>query len=172
MAAAAALYAAHRSHGGGGNSVHGLLRGVVGVHAVAVHPARLEDRPIRLALVGPTRIDPSAQANFASAKPADVDFLFYVVKPGTCGEHAFSSTDAEFARDQQRYNVLYSTVADPLTPGDALAILRKFSRAAGDVPEAVAAFLAGASTVPDTPVTEPPSVVSASTRCRERTADP
>jgi len=40
----------------------------------------------------------------AAARPARVGYLFYVVKPGTCGEHAFSSTDAEFARDQQRYN--------------------------------------------------------------------
>jgi cell division protein YceG involved in septum cleavage len=33
-----------------------------------------------------------------------VDYLFYVVKPGTCGEHAFSETDAEFQRDVARYN--------------------------------------------------------------------
>ncbi|HEX7290161.1 MAG TPA: endolytic transglycosylase MltG, partial [Conexibacter sp.] len=30
----------------------------------------------------------------AAAHPAKVPYLFYVVKPGTCGEHAFSSTDA------------------------------------------------------------------------------
>ncbi len=40
----------------------------------------------------------------AAAKPANVDYLFYVVKPGTCGEHAFSETDAEFQRDVARYN--------------------------------------------------------------------
>ena len=40
----------------------------------------------------------------AAVRPARVGYLFYVVKPGTCGEHAFSSTDVEFARDQQRYN--------------------------------------------------------------------
>ena len=40
----------------------------------------------------------------AAARPARVDYRYYVVKPGTCGEHAFSSTDAGFARDQQRYN--------------------------------------------------------------------
>jgi UPF0755 protein len=40
----------------------------------------------------------------AAARPARVGYRFYVVKPGTCGEHAFSSTDTEFARDQQRYN--------------------------------------------------------------------
>lgn len=40
----------------------------------------------------------------AAARPADTDFLFYVVKPGTCGEHEFSTTLAEFERDAARYN--------------------------------------------------------------------
>lgn len=40
----------------------------------------------------------------AAAQPAEVDYLYYVVKPGTCGVHAFSSTDAEFQADVARYN--------------------------------------------------------------------
>ncbi|HYV15445.1 MAG TPA: endolytic transglycosylase MltG [Conexibacter sp.] len=40
----------------------------------------------------------------AAAHPAHVGYLFYVVKPGTCGRHAFSSTDAQFQRDVARYN--------------------------------------------------------------------
>jgi UPF0755 protein len=40
----------------------------------------------------------------AAAKPANTDFKYFVVKPGTCGEHAFSSNDADFARDEARYN--------------------------------------------------------------------
>lgn len=40
----------------------------------------------------------------AAARPDQVDYLYYVVKPGTCGEHAFSSTDAEFQADVARYN--------------------------------------------------------------------
>jgi uncharacterized YceG family protein len=40
----------------------------------------------------------------AAAHPAHVGYLFYVVKPGTCGQHAFSSTDAQFQRDVARYN--------------------------------------------------------------------
>ncbi len=40
----------------------------------------------------------------AAAHPARVPYLFYVVKPGTCGQHAFSSTDAQFEQDVQRYN--------------------------------------------------------------------
>jgi cell division protein YceG involved in septum cleavage len=40
----------------------------------------------------------------AAARPAQVDFLYYVVEPGTCGKHAFSTTDAEFQADVARYN--------------------------------------------------------------------
>jgi uncharacterized YceG family protein len=40
----------------------------------------------------------------AAAHPAKVDYLYYVVKPGTCGEHSFSSTNAEFEADVARYN--------------------------------------------------------------------
>lgn len=39
----------------------------------------------------------------AAAHPAKVDYLFYVVKPGTCGEHAFSSSEARFQADVARY---------------------------------------------------------------------
>jgi uncharacterized YceG family protein len=40
----------------------------------------------------------------AAAHPARVDYLYYVVKPGTCGEHSFSSTAARFEADVARYN--------------------------------------------------------------------
>jgi UPF0755 protein len=40
----------------------------------------------------------------AAAHPAKVDYRYYVVKPGTCGKHAFSATFAAFERDQQRYD--------------------------------------------------------------------
>ena len=40
----------------------------------------------------------------AAAHPAKVGYLYYVVKPGTCGELAFSSTDAQFQNDVARYN--------------------------------------------------------------------
>ena len=32
----------------------------------------------------------------AAARPARVGYLYYVVKPGDCGEHAFSSTFEQF----------------------------------------------------------------------------
>jgi UPF0755 protein len=40
----------------------------------------------------------------AAARPKRTNFLFYVVKPNTCGEHAFSATDAQFQEDVARYN--------------------------------------------------------------------
>ena len=40
----------------------------------------------------------------AAAHPAKVDYLYYVVKPGTCGEHSFSSSAAEFEADVAAYN--------------------------------------------------------------------
>ncbi len=40
----------------------------------------------------------------AAAHPAKVDYLFYVVKPGACGEHSFSASEAQFEADVARYN--------------------------------------------------------------------
>jgi UPF0755 protein len=40
----------------------------------------------------------------AAARPARTKLLYYVVKPGTCGEHAFSSTFQQFQRDSARYD--------------------------------------------------------------------
>jgi uncharacterized YceG family protein len=40
----------------------------------------------------------------AAAHPAKVSYLFYVVKPGACGQLVFSSTEAQFQRDVERYN--------------------------------------------------------------------
>jgi len=40
----------------------------------------------------------------AAAHAAHTHFLYYVVKPGTCGKHAFSSSYAQFLRDSKRYN--------------------------------------------------------------------
>ncbi len=40
----------------------------------------------------------------AAAHPAKVNYLFYVDQPGTCGKLAFSSNEAQFQRDVERYN--------------------------------------------------------------------
>ena len=53
----------------------------------------------------PTPIgSPGLAAIQAAANPAHVPYLYYVVKPGGRGAHAFSSTDAQFQRDVRRYN--------------------------------------------------------------------
>jgi len=51
----------------------------------------------------PTPIgNPGLASLKAAAAPARTDYIFYVAKPGA--SHAFSSTDAEFARDVAAYN--------------------------------------------------------------------
>jgi UPF0755 protein len=40
----------------------------------------------------------------AAAQPAKAGYLFYVAEPGTCNKLAFSSTEAEFNADVERYN--------------------------------------------------------------------
>jgi UPF0755 protein len=40
----------------------------------------------------------------AAARPADVPYLYYVVKPNTCGEHTFATTDAAFERAKAAYD--------------------------------------------------------------------
>jgi UPF0755 protein len=53
----------------------------------------------------PTPIgNPGLASIRAAAAPADVAYRYYVVKPGTCGMHAFSSSFAQFQRDSQRYD--------------------------------------------------------------------
>jgi uncharacterized YceG family protein len=48
--------------------------------------------------------NPGIASMKAAARPADTDYLFYVVKPGSCGEHAFSETESEFLANRERYN--------------------------------------------------------------------
>jgi peptidoglycan lytic transglycosylase G len=47
---------------------------------------------------------PGLDAIEAAAHPAKSDYLYYVNEPGTCGELAFSETNAEFEADVARYN--------------------------------------------------------------------
>ena len=42
---------------------------------------------------------PGLAAIKAAAHPAKTDYLFYVIKPNTCGELAFATTEAEFEAD-------------------------------------------------------------------------
>ena len=45
----------------------------------------------------PTPIgNPGLAAIKAAARPSNTKFIFFVVKPGTCGEHSFTASEAEF----------------------------------------------------------------------------
>jgi hypothetical protein len=47
--------------------------------------------------------NPGEDSLRAAAKPAKEDYLFYVVKPGTCGEHVFTASEAEFNQAVEEY---------------------------------------------------------------------
>jgi cell division protein YceG involved in septum cleavage len=47
--------------------------------------------------------NPGEDSLKAAANPANEDHLFYVVKPGTCGEHVFTASEAEFNRAVEEY---------------------------------------------------------------------
>ncbi len=52
----------------------------------------------------PTPIgNPGLDSIEAAANPAKGDLLYFVVKPGTCGEHVFLETDAEFEQAEAAY---------------------------------------------------------------------
>lgn len=52
----------------------------------------------------PTPIgNPGLEAIEAAANPATVDYRYYVIEPGTCGEHVFTSTEQKFLQAQARY---------------------------------------------------------------------
>ena len=76
--------------------------------AQALRARRATRRTTRASATGlpPTPIgNPGLASIRAAAAPASVSYRYYVVKPGTCGKHAFSSTYAKFQADSQRYNV-------------------------------------------------------------------
>jgi hypothetical protein len=53
----------------------------------------------------PTPIaNPGLDSLKAAADPANVDYLYYVVKPGTCGEHFFTNDYDEFLAASDKYN--------------------------------------------------------------------
>jgi hypothetical protein len=47
--------------------------------------------------------NPGEDSLRAAAKPAKENYLFYVVKPGTCGEHFFTDNEAEFNQAVEEY---------------------------------------------------------------------
>ncbi len=52
----------------------------------------------------PTPIgNPGLASIEAAARPAKTSYLYYVVKPNACNEHAFSSSEEQFQHDSERY---------------------------------------------------------------------
>ena len=52
----------------------------------------------------PTPIgNPGLAAIKAAAAPANTKFIYFVVKPGTCGEHSFTASEAEFEKLAAEY---------------------------------------------------------------------
>jgi uncharacterized YceG family protein len=52
----------------------------------------------------PTPIgNPGLDAMKAAARPANVNYVYFVVKPGTCGEHSFTDSEAEFEKLAAEY---------------------------------------------------------------------
>ena len=48
--------------------------------------------------------NPGIESIKAAANPASVPYLYYVVKPWTCGEHTFTTTQAQFDEAVNSYN--------------------------------------------------------------------
>ena len=48
--------------------------------------------------------NPGLDSIEAAAHPAQVPYLYYVVKPNTCGEHTFATTEAQFNRAKAAYD--------------------------------------------------------------------
>jgi uncharacterized YceG family protein len=96
-----------------------LRRGMpLGIDATIRYATRNWSRPIRRSELErdgpynsrtrrglpPTPIgNPGLASIRAAANPAKVPYLYFVVKPSSDGEHAFSSNEADFARDVERY---------------------------------------------------------------------
>jgi uncharacterized YceG family protein len=104
---AAVIY--NRLHAGMPLGIDATTRFATGNYARPLTESELAvDSPYNTRLnagLPPGPIDsPGLAAIQAAARPAKVDYLYYVVTPGTCGKHSFSSTDAQFQADVARYN--------------------------------------------------------------------
>ena len=77
----------------------------------------------------------------AAANPAKTDFIYFVVKPGTCGEHVFSETDEEHARPRRSIKPrCRPRVAPP--PSASRAVTSADAQARGPGPARLALALA------------------------------
>ncbi len=64
----------------------------------------------------PTPIgNPGLAAIKAAARPANVNYIYFVVKPGTCGEHNFTASEAEFEKFAAEYQAALQEQGDSPT---------------------------------------------------------
>ncbi len=64
----------------------------------------------------PTPIgNPGLAAIKAAARPANVNHIYFVVKPGTCGEHSFTASEAEFEKLAAEYQAALQEQGDSPT---------------------------------------------------------
>ena len=64
----------------------------------------------------PTPIaNPGLASIEAAANPAKTDAYYFVVKPGTCGEHVFVETEEEFAEAEAEYQAALQAQGDSPT---------------------------------------------------------
>jgi uncharacterized YceG family protein len=104
---AAVIY--NRLHSGMPLGIDATIR-----YAINDYTNPLTESDLRLASPYNTRIhkglpptpigNPGLASIQAAAHPAAVTYQYYVVKPGTCGQHAFSSSFTQFQQDVARYN--------------------------------------------------------------------
>jgi uncharacterized YceG family protein len=88
--------------------IDATIRFAVGNYTEPLSPSELETQsPYNTRLYGdlpPGPIgNPGEAAIRAAANPARVGYLYYVVKPYTCGEHVFSTSYAEFEQNAAEY---------------------------------------------------------------------
>jgi uncharacterized YceG family protein len=104
---AAVIY--NRLHSGMPLGIDATIR-----YAINDYSRPLTDSDLRLSSPYNTRLhkglpptpigNPGLASIQAAAHPAAVPYMYYVVKPGACGQHAFSTTFAQFQQDVARYN--------------------------------------------------------------------
>jgi len=89
--------------------IDATLRYEVGFDKPLTESELASDSPYNTRLVPglpPTPIgNPGLDSLDAAANPTDDDYLYYVVKPGTCGEHFFTADYDEFVQASEEYDI-------------------------------------------------------------------
>lgn len=106
----------------------------LGIDATTRYAVRNWDRPLKQSEIDsktpydtryrkglpPTPIgSPGLAAMRAAANPANVSYLWYVVRPCSDGAHAFASTNDKFLKDREAYNAAQRRAGGDPSPSDA-----------------------------------------------------